>query len=147
MTDAMPAYAKLLIGLAAALLAGWIAHGPLGQGEAYIGRLEAQSAAIVREADIPGVAVRMERAPLTRQAVLSGPADDFQREGMGQFPGLNDRVAGLGGVASIRWADEPSAGRRPIPLLAETELLVLLFFLAGLGLAKLLFRPRREGYL
>jgi hypothetical protein len=147
MVAPMPGYAKLLIGLAATLIAGWIAHGPLGQGEAYLARLDAQAAAVVREANLPRVQVRMERRPLTRQAVLSGEADAFQRQGMGEFPGIDDRIAALRGVASLRWTDDPNASRRPMPLLAETELLALLFFLIGLGLAKMLFRPRREGYL
>lgn len=34
-----------------------------------------------------------------------------------------------------------------MPLLAETELLVIAAFLIGLGLGWLLFRPKREGYL
>ena len=99
----MPTYAKLLIGLAAALLAGWVSHGPIGRGEAFIDRLEAQAKAVVRDAEIPGVNVRMERAPLTRRAILWGPADDFQKEGQGQFPGLNDRVRAVPGIAAVEW--------------------------------------------
>ena len=34
-----------------------------------------------------------------------------------------------------------------MPLLAETELLVIAAFLIGFGLGWLLFRPKREGYL
>ena len=34
-----------------------------------------------------------------------------------------------------------------MPLLAETELLVIAAFLIGVGLSWLLFRPRRGGYL
>lgn len=147
MLISMPGYAKLLIGLAAALIAGWLSHGPFGQGEAFLSVLDAQAAAIVREAELSQVQVRMQREPRARQAVLSGRADNFQREGMGGLPGINDRILALHGVASVRWADDPSTRRRPIPLLAETELLVVLAFLIGLGLAKLLFRPRREGYL
>lgn len=143
----MPGYAKLLIGLAAALIAGWLSHGPFGQGEAFLSVLDAQAEAIVRDAELPQVQVRMEREPRTRQAVLSGRADSFQREGMGGLPGLNDRIGALHGVASVRWTDDPNARKRPVPLLAETELLVALAFLIGIGLAKLLFRPRREGYL
>jgi hypothetical protein len=147
MKVAMPGYAKLLIGLAVALILGWVSHGPLGQSEAYLARLDAQAQAVLQQADLGQVEVRMERDPPTRQAVLSGEADSFQREGMGGLPGINGRIAALRGVASLRWADDPNARKRPIPLLAETELLVLAAFLIGLGLAKLLFRPRRQGYL
>jgi hypothetical protein len=34
----MPKLVKFLIGLAAALAAGWISHGPLGRGEQFIDR-------------------------------------------------------------------------------------------------------------
>ena len=106
----MSAWLKFVIGFAAALLAGWIAHGPLGQGEALIGRLEAQAQAVVRDAELPGVQVRLARDPLARQAILSGPADDFQREGQGQFPGLNDRVRAIAGISSIRWEETACCG-------------------------------------
>ena len=99
----MPAYVKLLIGLAVALFAGWISHGPLGRGEAFIDRLEAQAKTVVRAAAIPGVNVRMERDPLQRRAILWGPADEFQKEGQGQFPGLNDRVRAVPGIAGMEW--------------------------------------------
>ena len=103
----MPAYRKLLIGLAAALLAGWISHGPLGQGEAFIDRLESQAKSVVAEAQVPGVNVRMERDPLQRRAILWGPADEFQREGQGQYPGLNDRVRAVPGISGLEW--DPTA--------------------------------------
>jgi len=138
---------KALIGAAAALLAGWIAHGPLGQGAAFAARLQAQAQAVVTEAELSDVTVRIARAPLARRAILSGPADDFQREGQGTFPGLNDRIGGLAGIAGLQWVDEPPAGAWPLPLLLETELIVLIAFLAGLGIARWWFRPRREGYL
>lgn len=143
----MSSIARLLIGLTAALLAGWIAHGPLGQGEAFVAHLEARAKAVVTEAEIAGVAVRMAREPLARRAELSGPADAFQREGRGNFPGLNDRILGLAGVGAVRWADEPEGRGGALPLLIETELMVLIFFALGLALGWRLFRPRREGYL
>jgi hypothetical protein len=34
-----------------------------------------------------------------------------------------------------------------MPLFAETELLVLLFYLIGVGIGWLIFRPRRETFL
>jgi hypothetical protein len=100
----MPRIAKFLIGLAGALLAGWIGHGPLGQGEAFVGRLEAQANAVIRTAELP-VRARFERNPLARQAVLSGDANEFQREGQGRFPGINDRIRQVPGVSGIRWDD------------------------------------------
>jgi hypothetical protein len=93
---------KFLIGLAAALLAGWVGHGPLGQGEAFIDQLDAQAKAVVRQSELP-VQVRFERDPLRREAILSGHADQFQREGMGGFPGINGRVAAIPGVSGVRW--------------------------------------------
>ena len=38
---------------------------------------------MVREAAVPGVEVRFSRYPLNREAILSGPANEFQREGQG----------------------------------------------------------------
>ena len=98
----MSAQIKFLIGLAAALLAGWIGHGPLGQGEAFIDRLDAQAKAVVRDSELP-VQVRFERNPLSRQAILSGHVDQFQREGMGSFPGIDGRVSAIPGVSGVRW--------------------------------------------
>jgi len=139
----MSRWTKLLIGLAGALAAGWIAHGPLGQGAAYIGQVEARAQAVVRETAIPGVALRMSRAPLSRTAILSGPANDFQREGIGRLPGLNGRVGAVSGVSSVRW-DAAGGG---IPLLAETLALVALAYLIGIGLGWVFFRPKRESFL
>jgi hypothetical protein len=102
----MPRLAKFLIGLAAALLAGWIGHGPLGQGQAFVDRLEALSKAEIAKAELSQVHVRFDRDPLRREAILSGQADQFQREGMGQFKGINQRVAAVPGVSRVRWEGE-----------------------------------------
>ncbi|MGQ0588030.1 MAG: hypothetical protein ACT4N8_00680 [Sphingosinicella sp.] len=101
----MPAIAKILIGLTAALAAGWVSHGPLGRGEAFVNRLQAQSEVVIRQAELPDVTVRFPRDPLARQAILSGNANDFQREGQGLFPGLNDRIRDVSGVSGLRWDD------------------------------------------
>lgn len=139
---------KFLIGLGAVLLMGWAYHGPLvGNGAATIDRLEQAAQAVVVQSRVRGVRVRLGRDPLSRTATLSGPADSFQREGMGSFPGLNARVLAVDGISRVQWADE-GAPRAGVPLLVETLLLLLLAYLAGGAIAWLLFgRPRKEGYL
>jgi hypothetical protein len=103
----MPASVKFLIGLAAVILLGWLHHGPLGNGAALIDRLEAEARAAVVASEVPGVEVRLGRDPLSRSATLSGPANDYQREGMGQFPGLNDRIRAIEGISALEWANPP----------------------------------------
>lgn len=145
----MSRISKLLVGLASALLCGWVAYGPLGQGAAFINRVEAQAQAEVREAAVAGVEVRLTRDPLSREARLSGPANDFQREGQGLFPGINDRVLAVPGVGGVSWADTGRAGGSPLrlPLFVEFELLMLGLFALGVAIGRLLFRPRREHFL
>lgn len=138
---------KILIGLVVALLAGWIWHGPLGNGERLIDRLEAEAREGVARAELPGIAVRLSRDPLARAARLSGPANDLQREGLGSQKGVSDYVRDVDGISSVRWTDEPESTRRIIPLLLETIFLAALAYLIGLGLGWLLWgRRRREGF-
>ena len=107
----MSPFVKFLIGLVADLLMGWIYHGPIGNREALLGRLESQARAAVAESEVPGITARMQRDPMARVAILSGPANDFQREGMGQFPGLNDRVSAIEGISRIQWANPPARAK------------------------------------
>ena len=103
---------KLLIGLSAALVAGWISHGPVGRGEAFAASLDAKANEAIRSAELPGVRARMQRDPIARVVVMTGNANDFQREGMGQLPGINDRIGAIPGIASIRWDDTDCCARR-----------------------------------
>ena len=138
---------KIAIGLIAVLLMGWIYLGPAGRGEAYIDGLETQAKAAVTQAELPGIQVRMKRDPLSRVALLSGPANDLQREGLGSQFGINDYVRAVPGIASVHWDDETSAPGG-LPLLAETELLALIAYLIGLGLGALFFgRRKRQSFL
>jgi len=138
---------KILIGLVAVLLIAWISHGPLGSGLRLIDGLEAQARAQVASAEVPGIRVALSRDPLARVAILSGPANDLQREGLGSQKGISDLVRDVEGLGSVRWADEPGSDRRIVPLLAETLLLAALFYLLGLGLGWFFWgRPRREGF-
>jgi hypothetical protein len=143
----MPQTLKATLGLLLALAAAWVWHGPLGHGERLIAGLEAQAREAVGGTELPGIRVALPRRPLARVAILSGPANDLQREGLGSEKGLSDLVRDVEGIASVRWADEPGARRRAVPLLAETMLLAALAYLIGLGLGWLFWgRPRREGF-
>jgi hypothetical protein len=133
---------KIAIGLAAALLTGWLWHGPLGGGERFVGSLERQARAAVQRSELPGIAVRMGRDPLTRSATIAGSANDVQREGMGGQWGVSDHVRSVPGIAAVRWDDEP--GGFELPVLAELLALVALAWALGLGLGALLVRRRRR---
>jgi hypothetical protein len=138
---------KIAIGLLAVLLMGWIFHGPAGRGAAFVDGLEAEARTAVAQAELPGIEVRMKRDPLSRVALLSGPANDLQREGLGSQPGLNDYVRAVPGIASVHWDDE-KGGAGGLPLLAESELLVAIAYLIGLGLGALFFgRRKRQSFL
>jgi hypothetical protein len=143
----MPPLLKATAGLALALAAGWISHGPLGGGERLIATLEREAQAAVAQAELPGISVRLDRHPLGRNATLSGPANDLQREGLGSQMGISDYVRGVDGIGTVRWADEAPRERRALPLLAETLILAALFYFIGFGLGWFLWgRRRREGF-
>ena len=138
---------KIAIGLVAVLVMGWIFIGPAGRGDVFVDGLETQARAAVTQAELPGIQVRMKRDPLARVALLSGPANDLQREGLGSQMGINDYVRAVPGIASVHWDDDksPAGG---LPLLAESELLVLIAYLIGLGLGALFFgRRKRQSFL
>ena len=99
----MSRWTKVLIGYAAAMAAGLIHYWPLKGGEGFIGELEAHAKLRVKAAEVPGIDVRMKRRPLTRVAILSGEANEFQKEGLGSYPGLNDRMRTIPGVSGVEW--------------------------------------------
>jgi OOP family OmpA-OmpF porin len=138
--------AKILIGLAAVLLMGWIWHAPMGRGEAFVSAIEAQAQAEIAPLELPGIQVHLPRHPLGRTARMSGPANDLQREGLGSEWGLNDYVRSIPGIAGVRWPDEKKGDG--LPLLTETWILLLGGYALGLGLGALLFgRRKRQSFL
>lgn len=105
----MTPMAKFAVGLAASLVAGWLYHGPAGNGERQIGALENRAKAAVAKEAVPGVEVALGRDPLSRAATLSGPADQLQRDGLGSLPGLTEIVEGVEGVSAVKWSNPPPA--------------------------------------
>ena len=105
----MSRIAKFLAGLAAALVVALVAYWPLGMGQAFVDRLEEGANIMVARAEVPGVTVQMQRSPLAREALLTGPANQFQREGMGSLPGINQRVLAVPGMSRVEWTNPPPA--------------------------------------
>lgn len=102
----MPKLPKFFIGLGATLAAGWISHGPLGRGDAFVSELEAGLQAVLADANVATVSGRVQREPLARTALLSGTADQFQREGLGSLPGIDERALSVPGMGRVRWTDQ-----------------------------------------
>lgn len=116
--------------LALGLAALW--HGPGGAANRFTKSVEQ----VVREAlvnnEIPEVNGHLQRGPLTRRVLLSGPADDFQRR---EVVNLMNVVPG---VESASWS-----GGTAIPLIAEGGIAAILGFLLGLLVAYLMELRRR----
>lgn len=142
----MPPVLKAILGLLLTLVAAWIWHSPLGHGERLVGRLEAQARAEVARSELPGIELNLSRAPLARVAILSGPANGLQREGLGSQKGVSDFARDVDGISEVRWADEPDSGRRVVPLVLETLALAALAYLIGFGLGWLFRRRRRNDF-
>ncbi|HST37421.1 MAG TPA: hypothetical protein VLK25_12430 [Allosphingosinicella sp.] len=109
----MAAWHKFLIGLALALGAGWLSHGPLGRGEAFVGGLEARAKGMVDVAAVPGISVHFSRSPLSRVAVIADRASRARtetdkrilREGMGDLEGMDGRMMLIPGVSGVQWEE------------------------------------------
>jgi hypothetical protein len=90
-------------GAAAALVAAALWSGPLGGGDRLTSAIETAARATLNHLEMTQVSARLERNPLRRRLILSGPADDFQRAELVQV--LDD----IPGVADVRW----TAARKP----------------------------------
>ena len=93
--------AILALGLAAVAAETILWHGPLGAADRLAGKIEAAARRNLDHFEMTKVAARIERGPLRRTLLLSGPADDFQRA---QLVLLLDDIPG---VAGVRWASPP----------------------------------------
>jgi hypothetical protein len=91
-----------------AVLATLLWSGPLGGGDRLTKRIESAARATLDHLEMTQVTARLQRSPLRRRLILSGPADDFQRSQLVQI--LDD----IHGVAGVRWANSPnpSAGAK-----------------------------------
>ncbi len=86
-----------LLGLAAVLSFTALWHGPLGAGDQLAHRAEVIARRTLDYYELPMIQAKMERGPLTRRMILSGPADDFQRS---ELVRILDEIPG---VLEVRW--------------------------------------------
>jgi hypothetical protein len=89
--------AIFLLGITATLGATAIYHGPMGKGEELAARIERAARAELDQQEMFQVQGRLERNPLRRTLILTGPADDFQRSALPEVMGK------VPGVAAVRW--------------------------------------------
>lgn len=90
--------AILLAGIGAVGVATWLWHGPLGAGARFAAAVDGRARAMLDKYEMIHVQARMERRPITRRVVLSGPADDFQRSEIERL------VEAQPGVADAAWS-------------------------------------------
>ncbi|MCA1653790.1 MAG: hypothetical protein ABR588_03400 [Sphingomicrobium sp.] len=84
----------LLLGIAATLAVTALWHGPLGAAERFAASVEGNARAQLDHDEMTQVQAHLQRHPLTRRLILTGPADDFQRgeivRRMGELPGVGE---------------------------------------------------------
>ena len=102
--EARPA---IIGGIAVSLAAAALWHGPIGTGDRLAREVETAARAELVRLEMQPVTARLEREPLTRTLVLTGPADDFQRR---ELPNYMREVPGVG---DVRWAsrNQPKEAR------------------------------------
>ena len=98
----------LALGVAAVLAETALWHGPLGNGDELAGKIETAVRAELNRQEMGSVSARLERQPLRRRLVLSGPADDFQQA---ELVRILDQIPG---VSSVHWATPPSLATEPV---------------------------------
>ena len=122
------------IGLVASLAAALLWHGPLGAADRFAAEVERNARRTAVYYEVPQVSAHLHHWPLTRQILLSGPADDFQRLELVRL------MEDIPGVSDATWS---SGGGGALPLAAEGAVVAVLGFLFGLLLASLVELRRR----
>ena len=120
-------------GVAAAVIAAVLWHGPLGAADRFSAEVERNARLTLNDWEMTQVNAHLHRGPLTRTLILSGPANDFQTARLVEI------MSALPGVSRARWTDK-SAGS---PLILEGTALALIGFLFGLLVAYLVELRRR----
>lgn len=123
----------IALGLGGSIAAAALWHGPIGSADAFATEVERSARETLHDWEMDQVQARLAHRPLSRQLMLSGPADDFQR---GRLAEIMSTVPGVGRAT---WSRED----RALPLIAEAALAALVGCLLGLLLAYLVALRRR----
>jgi hypothetical protein len=123
----------ILIGILATLVAAALWHGSLGGADRFATRINRAANAVLVRYEMTQVQAHLHRGPLTRQILLAGPADDFQRSELVRY------MDQLPGVEATTWG--PGGGP---PLIVEGVAVGLIGFCVGLLLAYLVALHRRH---
>ncbi len=115
-----------------ALAAMAIWSGPLGAADRLAKSIETTARTTMDDFEMTQVSATLQRAPLTRRLVLTGPVDDFQARELVRV------ISAVPGAHDATWIKG-----RYLPLLAEAALLQLVGFLLGMLLAYLVEAHRR----
>lgn len=97
----------IAFGVAAVIAETALWHGPLGAGERMAGEMERTANSTLEHFEMPLVTARLERSPLRRRLLLSGPADDFQQAELVRM--MNE----IPGVSEVRWTNPPGLPVEP----------------------------------
>ena len=98
----------IALGVAAVLAETALWHGPLGAGDRMAATIERTAKDTLEHYEMPLVTARVERSPLRRRLLLSGPADDFQQA---ELVRMMDEIPG---VSDVRWTNPPSRSETPV---------------------------------
>ena len=123
---------RLGLGVALSLILAALWHGPLGGADRFQTKVERDIQQMLVHYEMTQVTAHLHQHPLSRRVMLSGPADDFQRQG------LIDYLDQISGVESATWSN-----RGGMPLIVEAMIVSLVGFLFGLLLAYLVELRRR----
>ena len=129
-----PKWLVLEGGAVIAILCSLLWSGPLGGGRRFIDSVEPLARRALDYYEMTQIEGRLGRAPLTRELILEGPADDFQTSElvrlMSQLPGVSDAT----------W----KGGNGALPIILEGALVAIAGLLVGALLAYLAELHRRH---
>ena len=97
----------LPLGRLAVIAETFLLHGPGGAGERVAATIERAAHTEIRRLELPLVRARVERGPLTRSLVLSGPADSFQQVELARI------LSSISGIGDARWATPAVEAEKP----------------------------------